>query len=576
MALLYEQCPSTEKQRKNVMFSTPIKRHRSTILLSCLLLTGNHIHAESSHPNKQPLEPPEYSNNIDDSFTLPPVDTSPLRHDDDSEASITLKAINFTGNTVIKDSELQSLTPSYLNRALSANDLEQLGFIVTQHYVKQGYVNSGAYLPEQDLSNGILEIRIVEGKLTGIEISGNDWLHPDYIRNRLLEDEALNVNTLQERYLMLLSDPLIEQLNGALKPGQSQGESYLDLAVKRAPYYGLSVSGNNYRAPSIGAEQFVANVWARNLTRWGDLVNFSFGISEGSKSYAGGFAIPLNSAGTLFDFQFDFGDSAIIEEPLKNVDIDSEVENFSWAISHPVYKSLDHTLTLGTRFDTRRNQTTLLGQNFPFVLGLDTGKSRVSVLRFFQEYLGRFERHVMAFRSTFNIGIDVLGATTQSDDDLPDSEYFSWLGQYQYAYKLLDNGAQFKLRGNLQLSNEPLLPQERISIGGISTVRGYRQNELVRDQGYSVSVEFHYPIIGDFNSNEHRLVLIPFMDYGSAWNVDGKNENLHSVGIGLNWQPIRYIQADFYYGYDIKKARKKDEHNIQDDGIHFNVTISSF
>ena len=222
-----------------------------------------------------------------------------------------------------------------------------------------------------------------------------------------------------------------------------------------------------------------------------------------------------------------------IEEPLNSIDINSKVENFSWALSHPVYKSLDHTVILGTNFSTRRNQTTLLGEDFSFIKGLEGGKSRVSVMRFFQEYLGRFENHVIAVRSTFNFGIDAFNSTIQEDNSLPDSEYFSWLGQFQYAFKVLDNGAQIKARGAMQLSNDPLLPQERMSIGGIHSVRGYRENELVRDQGYYGSLEFHYPVIGQVGGDGHHLILIPFMDYGAAWNKNETSDHLHSVGISF-------------------------------------------
>ncbi len=535
------------------------------------------LQAESAHPNtQQPLPPPNYLEDSDENFSLPPVETSPDTLDSANNGSLQLKQVKFIGNSVFDDAELQVLVAPYINKPVNSNDLEQLRFLVSQYYSQHGYVNSGALLPEQDLLDGILEIKIVEGRLTDIQISNNGRLHPDYIQGRLLDDQTLNVNALQERYLMLLNDPLIDKLNGTLKPTGVLGESKLDVAVTRARPYGISVQGNNYRAPSIGAEQFIAHAWVRNLSRWGDLIDFSFGLSEGSTTYAGGISLPLNSAGTLFDFHFDLGDTSVIEEPLNSIDIDSEVENFSWTLSHPFYKSLDHTVILGTSFATRRSQTTVFGNDFSFVDGLNSGRSRVSVIRVFQEYLGRYEHHAIVLRSTFNIGIDAFGSTIQANDGLADSEYLSWLGQFQYAYKVLDNGAQLKLRGTIQLSDEPLLSQERISIGGINNVRGYRENELVRDQGYTGSLEFHYPIIGQVAGNDHKLILIPFMDYGAAWNENEEADYLHSIGIGLHWQPIKYIKADFHYAHDLNHARDKTEYNLQDDGIHFNLTLSSF
>jgi len=547
-------------------------------LLILTLLSSNSllVFADRVHPNNQPLKAPEYTDQTDSDsgFRLPPVNSSDRpAQSNGADLNLQLKKINLTGNTVFTDQQLLGLVNSFLNKPIRVSDLEQISFIISQYYSRQGYVNSGAFLPEQNLLDGELTVQIIEGQLTSINIKGQGWLHPDYIRHRLMDDKPLNIQTLQERYLMLLNDPLIKRLKGNLQPTGVLGESLLDLTVTRNRPYGLSIQGNNYRAPSIGAEQFVASGWVRNLSRWGDLVDFSFAISEGSKSYTGGIQIPLNSQGTLFDFHFNLGNSAIIEEPLSNIDIKSEVENFSWTLSHPVYQSLNHTVSLGLSFASRGTLTTSLGEPFPFSDA--PAKNRVSVVRIFQEYLGRFENHVFALRSTFNVGVDAFNSTIQANGK-PDSEFFSWLGQLQYAFKALDNGAQLKVRGVAQFSNETLLSQERLSVGGINNVRGYRQNELVRDQGYTGSLEFHYPLIGQVTGKAHKLVIIPFMDYGAAWNVGGPTDYLHSVGIGLHWQPIQYIQADFYYGYALQQARPKTQYNLQDDGLYFNVTLSSF
>jgi len=547
------------------------------LVASALLIHGLWAQAQSVFPNTQLLPAPRYSEDSDEVFSLPPIDDAPSsRKDPQTDSIIKLKYVEFSGNTVFSDDTLQQIASEFINKPINPNHLAQLVFNISKHYSNHGYINSGATLPEQNLSDGILKIQIIEGRLTDINISSNGWLHPDYIRGRLQDNQPLNVNTLQERYLMLINDPLINKLNGSLKPTDVLGESQLDLEVARARPYGLSVQGNNYRPPSVGAEIFLVNSWVRNLTRWGDFINFSYGLSEGTNLYFGGIVMPLNSAGTLFSFNFHLGDNAVIEEPLNSVDIKSDVENFSWSLSHPFYKSLDHTVVLGTSFASRFSQTTLLGEDFSFVKGLDTGKNRISVVRIFQEYFGRFNRQVIALKSTFNVGIDAFNATVRSDHNIPDSQYLSWLGQTQYALKVLENGAQIRARGNLQFTNDTLLPQERMSVGGVYTVRGYRENELVRDQGYTGSIELHYPIIGQVGGQGNKLILIPFMDYGAAWNKGGSTKHLHSVGIGFHGQFIKYIRADFFYGYGINKARKTSEYNLQDSGIHFNLTLSSF
>jgi hemolysin activation/secretion protein len=249
------------------------------------------------------------------------------------------------------------------------------------------------------------------------------------------------------------------------------------------------------------------------------------------------------------------------------------VHNIEAGMSHPVIESLKRKLTIGTSFALRENDTTLLGRPYAFVPGVEDGHTQATVVRFYQEHIERMEKQVLALRSTFSVGLNALGSTVQNNQK-PSSEFFAWLGQGQYAHQVFDNGSQVVLRGNVQLSNQALLPLERMAVGGVNTVRGYRENELVRDEGFNTSVEFHYPILGDINSS-HRLTLMPFMDYGSAWNQNESANYLHSTGVGLNWK-FSQLNAEFYWAHKINAPQSRQHTNLQDEGIHFQVKLDAF
>lgn len=549
----------------------------TTLLLANLCLSPCLARNNSaSRLSEQPQTLPELTPKPDQPpFELPPLeeDTTPIPPT--TGVNMQLRGVAFKGKTVFTEAELQAIAAPFLNRTLDAGELETLRYQLSQHYVKHGYISSGAEIPDQTLQDGVLTIQLIEGQLTEINIDGNGWLHPDYLRYRLQEDGPFNAQRFQERYLLLLNDPLIAQLNGNLRPLPEPGNSALDLNVTRNTPYQLALHFNNYNPPSIGAEQLQAEAWVQNLTGWGDKFDFQFGISEGATIYSGGVSIPLHPSGTLFDFHFQTGRSAIVEEPLNNINITSQVTNYAWTLSQPVYRSVDQNLTLGASFASRQNQAGLL-DNPCFAFPDAPCRNKTVSLRLFQEYSGRFEWQVLAARSTFSIGLDAFNATWLNDASKQDSDYFAWLGQLQYAWKALDNGAQLRFRGNLQLSNDPLLPQERISVGGVYSVRGYRQNELVRDNGFSSSLEFHYPLWNVQGTYANQLTVFPFMDYGAAWNHHDASEDLHAVGIGLSWQGFNHIKADLYYAHDIRKAAAKTSHDLQDDGVFFNVSVNAF
>lgn len=575
--------------RNSVSFPRIIKPSwcMSRLVSLCAMLSWQTVWAIGGaevmdRPSARQLLPPAYTpQSAPEAFRLPPVPevTTPQM----PSRRVFIKQINVTGNTVIPQQALRALLSPYEQREVTVDDIEQLRQQLTHYYIDRGYINSGAVIAADAIQHGELTMQMIEGRIDEIRLKGLGRLREAYVRNRLLNEpnQAFNLQTLQDNYQLLLADPLISRMNGRILPGTSPGHSILDVDVTRAKPYQLSLLGNNQRPPSIGAEAFGLNGQLRNLTGLGDALEFTYFNSEGSERYAGGFSLPLTDSGLLAFFHFDEGDSMVLESTIKNIQITSLVHSLEGGVSYPLLNTLRQRLNVGVMLAVRENETFLLGKPFSFVAGDSTGHNQATVWRLFQDYSQRWDNHALAFRSTFSVGMNALGATpeqaqTVKTSSYPDSEFFAWLGQAQYAWRILDNGSQLVVRGNAQLSNEPLLPLERMAVGGLYTVRGYRENQLVRDQGYSVSTEFHYPLLGGNETNAvHRLTLIPFIDYGRAWNHGEAADELYSVGAGFEWM-LKPVSVNFYYGYALHKANPLQKGDLQDNGIHFQARWDLF
>ena len=129
---------------------------------------------------------------------------------------------------------------------------------------------------------------------------------------------------------------------------------------------------------------------------------------------------------------------------------------------------------------------------FPSLGADDEGHTRISALRFFQEWTARNSREVIALRSQFNLGIGAFNATINSIR--PDSRFFAWQGQAQWA-RLLAPDTLLLLRANTQLASSSLLPLEQFGLGGLDSIRGYRQDLLLTDNGTFASAEVQIPIL---------------------------------------------------------------------------------
>src|SRR5262245_13173728 len=84
-----------------------------------------------------------------------------------------VREIRVTGSTVFSSEELATVTGPYQDRELATEDLEALRIALTLLYINRGYVNSGATLPDQTMSDGVVTFHIIEGELTRVELEGN-------------------------------------------------------------------------------------------------------------------------------------------------------------------------------------------------------------------------------------------------------------------------------------------------------------------------------------------------------------------------------------------------------------------
>jgi hemolysin activation/secretion protein len=251
-----------------------------------------------------------------------------------------------------------------------------------------------------------------------------------------------------------------------------------------------------------------------------------------------------------------------------------------------VYQTFANNLSLGLNFTLRESQTLSFGSCeagslFAGVSGLAGCKTQVTVLRASQHATHRGETNTAVFYSTFNVGLDLLGATTTQTGG-QSGQFFSWLGQSMFTQRLWENGVLLVMKANMQLADRPILPLERFSVGGVYTVRGYRENTYIRDNGFNTNLELKYPLYGGNSNEKNNLYLTPFMDYGGGWNnqsgtgINQPANYLFSSGIGLNWQ-YKQVTADFYWAHAFIAAVPKPTGNtIQDDGIHFRVNFTAF
>jgi len=542
-----------------------------------ILICVSPFHCLNAAPirvSDKPVQLPDYAEQQEDTFVLPELKEKPILGQG-SDAAFLLKSIVFNGNTVFSDDQLKALCSDYLNQSINIGDLEGLRFKLTQFYVKAGYLNSGVLLPDQEIHSGIVHFNVIEGRLSAIKIHGNGDLKNHYIRERLNINttDVFNQNQLQHSFQKLLADPLISRLNGQLKPLDKTGEALLDLEVTRSKPYQFKFSLSNHHPVSSGEIEAQIHSTIRNLTGYGDKLQLNLDLTEGDQYYYGLFSMPINANNTSLFTEISYDDAKIIEDSLKNADIESNYQSYGFGISHPIIDDIEQQLSFDLLLSWRHSETFLLGEGTPFSEGVEAdGESTTSVIRLSQNYTLRSQQFVLATRSTFNIGVNALDSTIHSHD-IADSQFISWIGQLQYAHRFSQFSGQLIGKTNIQLASERLLPLEQIAIGGPDSVRGYRDNQFIRDNGWDGSIEYRYPLLGNpFNPKMTSLEIASFFDVGTAWNKH-ENFNSHTIssaGLGFIWKKDN-LSAELYWAHLFKDLPDQAGNYIQDEGISFRL-----
>ena len=517
----------------------------------------------------------------------PELDVPPPPPKAPPEESITaprifVKEVRFTGNSAFTAEQLSAVTAPYMNRELTAEDLEALRLGLTYFYINRGYVTSGALIPEQTVTDGVLTMQIVEGQLTEINVEGANWFRPSYFQNRirLAAGPPLNVNELQQRLQILQGDPRIKRINAELRPGLSRGDNTLNVNITEANPLKAWLEFNNYQSPTVGAEQGFVTVAHQNLLGFGDQLSLQYGRSAGVNPMLNfRYAIPMTARDTTVSFQYRRFDFTVTEDPFEELDIENNAEIFSLAVRHPVYRTLDQEFALSFGLDHEQNKSFLGGQPFEFIQGAPDGRFRITALRFGQEYTKRSSNQVIAALSRFSVGIGALDATTNGDPTLPDARFFSWLGQAQWIRQLPWWRTQLVTRGVVQLSNDHLFPLEQIAVGGRYSVRGYREFTLIRDNAAMASIEARVPVYTN-RAGIDTLFIAPFFDVGHGWETtvatpDTPPATLASVGVGAIWNFWRGSHFEIYWGHQLKEF-DTGRGNLQDHGIHLQLVVEAF
>ena len=508
-----------------------------------------------------------------------------------SGARLRVDSIVLRGNTVLPAEEVSSIVQPFLHRELSPEDLQAIRQQLTLLYINRGYLNSGVILPDQTVTDRQIHFQSLEGRLVDVQLKESGALSEDFVARQFSHRSAgpLSLADLETGIRRLELDPLVRRVEGRLMPGAVPGEALLDLKVEENHPLRIIAGFDNYVPPSVGSERGSLFIEHLNLTGGRDELRAVLSATEGLNDVFVSYRRPLWKDQLEIGVFYAQSNSDIVEQPLRSIDIDGDNKNAGLSLDYHLIDRMNRRVSILSTFNYARSETELLGERFSFSSGARDGLSVSTSIGLGFEWVERWGSQLLAVRSSVRQGLDFLGSTVIRSDEpsrefvtdarIAESKFTVFLSQVQWAKRLEFLNSEVVVNAAWQQSLDPLLSVDRFGIGGHDTVRGFRENSLLRDNGIYANFEWRVPVLRNSRWANWNFTATPFFDYGRSRDQDVRLSTnspaiISSIGLGVSATPFAGARVVLSYGQRLKEEDivSPQEHNLQDDGINFSFS----
>ncbi len=203
-----------------------------------------------------------------------------------------LERLQVTGATAFAEADLVRVAGFEPGRELSLQALQAMAERITQHYRLNGFLMARAYLPAQEIRDGVGTLAVLEGQYGQVQVNNTSSLDSQVPKDLLMglnHRDVITLPPLEER-LLLLSDVPGVQVRSSLVPGASLGLSDLVVLVEPGARISGSVDADNAGNRYTGEERLGATLNLNNPTGRGDLASLRVltsgsGLRYGRASY---------------------------------------------------------------------------------------------------------------------------------------------------------------------------------------------------------------------------------------------------------------------------------------------------
>ncbi|MCW2487142.1 ShlB/FhaC/HecB family hemolysin secretion/activation protein [Candidatus Symbiopectobacterium sp. NZEC127] len=439
-----------------------------------------------------------------------------------------VRHIAIEGSTVLSLPTQKTIVAPWQHRCLTVSHMRQLVRAISQRYLERGYVTSQAWLPEQDVSTGVLRIAITEGRIESITQQGKTphSLAMVFPGN---QGRLLNLRDLEqglEQLNRLTSQPVTIDI----QPGHQSGYSRILIVSKRKAFpASVSFSADNSGQKKTGVAQMSSSATLDNpfqlAERWNLSAthNATFQRDRRNRSLSGGVTLPYGY--WLFSYQHHWND---FHQPIPGSRwrYQGMSQSQRFGINRTLFRDGNQKLAFDVALTRRRTENRLADRV------LTNSSTTVNSVALSPHYSRRIGKGFATLNPTVSWGLRGLGATKDRPHapDAPRSQFLKYSISASYLFPLAPS-LYYLTSAYAQTSQHNLHTNEQIAVGGHYSVRGFKEQSLSGIQGAYWRNEINwqpgiFSALGD-------ITLIAALDGGWVKKQRGRTEGGSIVGAAL-------------------------------------------
>jgi hemolysin activation/secretion protein len=399
--------------------------------------------------------------------------------------TIAVTRFEFTGNTIYDRDTLAGLVQDYVDRRITLGELYQAADRVADYYYGHGYLLASVNVPAQTISDGVVRLEVIEGRIGKRVYEGNKSYSKDGLDRYLSHVQPGQVYTSAplERDLQTLNALPGLAARAVLKPGEEYGTSDVTVKIKEKRIEGAAFI-DNFGRHDVGEFRYSASLAVNNVFGLGDrlqLLGLHSNTNRLNYGY-GAWSMPMNTAGLRFNADVGYAEFKVAD-PFKvtgrNRNVDANLEQ-AWV------RTLNDTFITTAGVTHTNANADLSGRPFK-----DTN---VTVLNAGGTYThvwpdAAVTQYVASLHSSFHKAGPVDPASAEGVDH--ERVRFELNGQH------LQPLPWWRLQALINVdavySPDPLPDTEQVSIGGPTSVRGFEPSELRGDRGFFAQLSLRRP-----------------------------------------------------------------------------------